>query len=239
MRGFVTISKVPEGPAAPLWCMARTLSPQRDCASPPTRITAGGGVPLCNASETILYVHNPCISFDSCDPQFRVSHHRAHHEGVAQASLWLWLGAPGRIRTCDTRFRKSLDSACYAVYLRLSYARGSQPSRHTTPDDPGSRNKPCHAAPPRCTHRPAANPLSLGEASADSHEPAVGVPRGTRPITPPWYTALSCSSRKRLAYRRPLPASAADNRHAFARDSGFRCSWQRCCGRAAQASRTP
>ena len=95
MRGFVTISKVPEGPAAPLWCMARTLSPQRDCASPPTRITAGGGVPLCNASETILYVHNPCISFDSCDPQFRVSHHRAHHEGVAQASLWLWLGALG------------------------------------------------------------------------------------------------------------------------------------------------
>ena len=146
MRGFVTISKVPEGPAAPLWCMARTLSPQRDCASPPTRITAGGGVPLCNASETILYVHNPCISFDSCDPQFRVSHHRAHHEGVAQASLWLWLGAPGRIRTCDTRFRKSLDSAYYAVYLRLSYARDSQPSRHTTPDDPGSRHKPCHEA---------------------------------------------------------------------------------------------
>ena len=45
-----------------------------------------------------------------------------------------------------TRFRKSLDSAYYAVYLRLSYARDSQPSRHTTPDDPGSRHKPCHEA---------------------------------------------------------------------------------------------
>jgi hypothetical protein len=58
---------------------------------------------------------------------------------------------PSKIRTCATRFRKSLDDAYSAFYQRLSYVRDWQPSRHTTPDDPGSRHKPCHGAhPSRC-----------------------------------------------------------------------------------------
>jgi hypothetical protein len=57
-------------------------------------------------------------------------------------------GAPGRNRTCDTRFRKSFDGAYYAFYQRLSRARGSRRSRHTTPHDSGSRHKPCHGGAP-------------------------------------------------------------------------------------------
>jgi hypothetical protein len=38
--------------------------------------------------------------------------------GVCAGQGWFFLlsgGAPGRIRTCDTRFRKSFDGAYYAV----------------------------------------------------------------------------------------------------------------------------
>ncbi len=52
------------------------------------------------------------------------------------------------IRTCDTRFRKSLDDAYYGVYLRLSCTRDPRQSRHTTLGDPGSRHKPCHGCSP-------------------------------------------------------------------------------------------
>jgi hypothetical protein len=50
--------------------------------------------------------HNPCISFDSCDPQFASRSSGRTTNAQLRANLWLLLGAPGRIRTCGSRFRK-------------------------------------------------------------------------------------------------------------------------------------
>ena len=51
---------------------------------------------------------NPCVSFDSDDPQFKFRTTLRTTIWLLRAGLWLWLGAPGRIRTCDTRFRKPM-----------------------------------------------------------------------------------------------------------------------------------
>ena len=42
------------------------------------------------------------------DPQFESRITARTVNWQLRADLWLWLGAPGRIRTCDTRFRKPM-----------------------------------------------------------------------------------------------------------------------------------
>src|SRR5436190_22456724 len=117
-------------------------------------VEKGAFLPMQDARNDLITCHNPCISFDSRDPTVRVSHHRAHHKRAAQDRFMAPAGAPGRIRTCDTRFRKRRDGAYYAVYVRLWWARGSQQSRHTPPDDPSSRHKPCHGPHPALLDQP-------------------------------------------------------------------------------------
>ncbi len=66
--------------------------------------------------------HNPCISFDSCDPQFEPCTTGRTTNGQLRAYLWLWRGAPGRIRTCDTRFRNGSSVTDCAYRLTCCYA---------------------------------------------------------------------------------------------------------------------
>jgi hypothetical protein len=77
--------------------------------------------------------------------------------------------------------RKGRDGACYAIWLRLSCAKGSQRSRHTTLDDPGSRHKPCHGTAPRHAYAPLViHDWSIADTSRSTDAAGLQSPRGTK-----------------------------------------------------------
>ncbi len=56
----------------------------------------------------LLGAVSPCVSVGSGDPWFEPRTTLRITNRQFRAALWLWFGAPGRIRTCDTRFRKPM-----------------------------------------------------------------------------------------------------------------------------------
>ena len=69
---------------------------------------------------------------------------RFHKRSWFVAFAQVGKGAPGRIRTCETRFRKILDDLSQAFCLRHCVARAVLSCTSGSLDDLISRHEPCH-----------------------------------------------------------------------------------------------